>query len=69
MKAGAICEHTDEDRKEYFDRLKECKVLCADMEALVLGAITYKVGIKAAFVSVVVNDAFAAKEVSVKFLF
>ena len=67
MKTGAICEHSDEDREEYFNKLETCNILCVDMESLALGAITHKVGIRAAFVSVVINDAFAEKEVSILF--
>lgn len=58
MKVSAICEHTDKDRKEYYERLKFFNVLNMDMEAVALAAITRAVGIRAAVVNVVVNDAF-----------
>lgn len=64
MKIGAVCEHSDEERKEYFDKLVKNNVLCVDMEALALGAITHKVGIRAAFLSVVVDGVIGVHEVS-----
>lgn len=64
MKVSAICEHTDKDRKEYYERLKFFNVLNMDMEAVALAAITSAVGIRAAVVNVVVNDAFSEEGVS-----
>lgn len=65
MKTAAICEHTDNDRKEYYNSLKLKNALNMDMEAVAIASITHMVGIRAAVVNVVVNDCFLDEGVSI----
>lgn len=59
MKNNVVCDVTDEERDQFFDRMKQNEIVNLDMESLILFSMTHRLGIKAGCITVVVNNILA----------